>query len=177
MVGLLHAMAIMVLLLIGWVIWNNKPLPNQLPLPIDNRRALTERLFHCAAAERLGNFPWPYPQPQCSVHRPSLLAPRHQTGHQYPAVEWTRANVSVRNVVAPRSQPDHASRVRSASRDVNFCEMTQGVGVSSASRPTWLRGIRSKGVGFVVVDDFYLTHSFPVVEVEDGLHCFCSGNV
>jgi len=31
MVGLLHAMAFMVLLLIGWVIWNNKPLP--LPLP------------------------------------------------------------------------------------------------------------------------------------------------
>jgi len=28
MVGLLHAMAFMVLLLIGWVIWNNKPLPN-----------------------------------------------------------------------------------------------------------------------------------------------------
>jgi len=27
MVGLLHAMAFMVLLLIGWVIWNNKPLP------------------------------------------------------------------------------------------------------------------------------------------------------
>ena len=30
MVGLLHAMAFMVLLLIGWVIWNNKPSP--LPL-------------------------------------------------------------------------------------------------------------------------------------------------
>jgi len=27
MVGLLHAMAFMVLLLVGWVIWNNKPLP------------------------------------------------------------------------------------------------------------------------------------------------------
>jgi len=26
-VGLLHAMAFMVLLLVGWVIWNNKPLP------------------------------------------------------------------------------------------------------------------------------------------------------
>ena len=33
MVGLLHAMAFMVLLLIGWVIWNNKPLP--LPLPLN----------------------------------------------------------------------------------------------------------------------------------------------
>jgi len=28
MVGLLDAMAFMVLLLIGWVIWNNKPLPS-----------------------------------------------------------------------------------------------------------------------------------------------------
>ena len=28
-VGLLHAMAFMVLLLVGWVIWNNKPLPFQ----------------------------------------------------------------------------------------------------------------------------------------------------
>ena len=27
MAGLLHAMAFMVLLLVGWVIWNNKPLP------------------------------------------------------------------------------------------------------------------------------------------------------
>jgi len=27
MVGLLHAMAFMVLLLVGWVIWNNKSLP------------------------------------------------------------------------------------------------------------------------------------------------------
>jgi len=26
MVGLLHAMAFMMLLLVGWVIWNNKPL-------------------------------------------------------------------------------------------------------------------------------------------------------
>jgi len=32
MVGLLHAMAFMVLLLVGWVIWNNKPLP----LPSDH---------------------------------------------------------------------------------------------------------------------------------------------
>ena len=32
MVGLLYAMAFMVLLLIGWVIWNNKPLPLYLVL-------------------------------------------------------------------------------------------------------------------------------------------------
>jgi len=29
MVGLLHAMAFMVFLLVGWVIWNNKQLPFQ----------------------------------------------------------------------------------------------------------------------------------------------------
>ena len=40
MVGLLHAMAFMVLLLIGWVIWNNKPLP----LPIRNLSDLDGKL-------------------------------------------------------------------------------------------------------------------------------------
>ena len=38
MVGLLHAMAFMVLLLIDWVIWNNKPLP----LPFVYNSLLTE---------------------------------------------------------------------------------------------------------------------------------------
>ena len=37
MVGLLHAMAFMVLLLIGWVIWNNKPLPLQPEAPEASR--------------------------------------------------------------------------------------------------------------------------------------------
>jgi len=35
MVNLLHAMAFMVLLLVGWVIWNNKPLP----LPFNKHRS------------------------------------------------------------------------------------------------------------------------------------------
>jgi len=43
MVGLLHAMAFMVLLLIGWVIWNNKPLP--LPLPWGNQRKNNNHRF------------------------------------------------------------------------------------------------------------------------------------
>jgi len=42
MVGLLHAMAFMVLLLIGWVIWNNKPLP--LPLPDSTRCTIYPRV-------------------------------------------------------------------------------------------------------------------------------------
>jgi len=40
---------------------------------IDNRRTLAQRLFNGAATERSGNFPWPYPQPQCSVHRPNSI--------------------------------------------------------------------------------------------------------
>jgi len=45
---------------------------------------------------------------------------RHQIGAQYSAVEWTRARVAVLNVVAPALQPEPASRLRSATRDVSF---------------------------------------------------------
>ena len=44
----------------------------------------------------------------------------HQTGAQSSAVEWTRARVAVRNVVAPAPQPKPASRLRSSTRDVSF---------------------------------------------------------
>ena len=44
----------------------------------------------------------------------------HQTGAQYSAVQWTRARVAVRNVVVPAPQPEPASRLRSARRDVSF---------------------------------------------------------
>jgi len=49
-----------------------------------------------------------------------VWAPRHQTGAQYSAVEWTRARVAVRNVVASAPQLEPASRLRSATRDVSF---------------------------------------------------------
>jgi len=49
-----------------------------------------------------------------------VRALRHQTGAQYSAVEWTRARVAVRRVVAPAPQPEPASRLRSATCDVNF---------------------------------------------------------
>ena len=49
-----------------------------------------------------------------------VWALRRQTGAQYSAVEWTRARVAVRNVVAPAPQPEPASRLRSATRDVSF---------------------------------------------------------
>jgi len=38
MIGLLHAMAFMVLLLVGWVIWNNEPLPLHKSLQTQKRR-------------------------------------------------------------------------------------------------------------------------------------------
>jgi len=43
-------------------------------------------------------------------------------------VEWSRARVAVRSVVAPTPQPEAASRLKDATRDVSFCEVTQGVG-------------------------------------------------
>ena len=49
-----------------------------------------------------------------------VWALRHQTGAQYSAVEWTKARVAVRNVVAPAPQLEPASRLRSATRDVSF---------------------------------------------------------
>jgi len=48
------------------------------------------------------------------------------TGVQYSAVEWIRARVAIRKVVASAPQPEPASR--SATRDLNFCEVTRGVG-------------------------------------------------
>ena len=41
-------------------------------------------------------------------------------GTQYSAVDWTRARVAVRNVVAPAPQPEPASRLRSATHHVSF---------------------------------------------------------
>jgi len=38
----------------------------------------------------------------------------------YSAVEWTRAKVDVRSLVAPAPQPEPASRLKSATRDINF---------------------------------------------------------
>jgi len=45
---------------------------------------------------------------------------RHQTGAQHSAVEWTRARVALRRIVAPTPQPEPASLPRSATRDVSF---------------------------------------------------------
>jgi len=45
---------------------------------------------------------------------------RHNTGAQYSVIEWIRARAANRCVVAPALQPEPASRLRSAKRDVSF---------------------------------------------------------
>ena len=103
-----------------------------------------------------------------------VWALRHQTRAQYSAVEWTRARVVVRNVVAPAPQPEPASRFRSGTRDVSFLRSDSGVGGTWATCPTLLRGIwaRNRRAGFVVEVDFQLTFGFLVVEMEDCRHRF-----
>jgi len=64
---------------------------------------------------------------------------RHQTRAPYSGVEWTRARVKVGNIVAPA--PESASHLKSAMPDVNFCEVTWGVGNTWATCPTLLPGI------------------------------------
>ena len=44
----------------------------------------------------------------------------NQTGAQYSAVECTKARVAIRRVVDPAHQPEPASRLRRATRDVSF---------------------------------------------------------
>ena len=76
-----------------------------------------------------------------------VWALRHQTGAQYSAVEWTRAMVAVRNVVAPAPQPEPASRLKNATRVMSAsCEVTEAVGDTWETCPTLFRGIwfRSK---------------------------------
>jgi len=49
-----------------------------------------------------------------------VWALQHQTGAQNSAVEYTKVRVVIRRVVAPAPQPEPASRLRSATRDVSF---------------------------------------------------------
>ena len=55
-----------------------------------------------------------------SMRRVSAL--QHRTGAQYSAVESARNGVAVCNFVVPTSQPEPASRLKSAMRDVNFLQ-------------------------------------------------------
>ena len=73
---------------------------------------------------------------------------------QYTAIEWIRAKVAVRNVVAPASQPKRVNGLRSATRDVNLLRSDSRYRryVSDLSNVT-PRYLGSEQ-GFVVVLDF-----------------------
>ena len=49
-----------------------------------------------------------------------VWALRHQTGVQYSAVECTRAKVAIGSVVAPAPQPEPVSRLKNATRDIQW---------------------------------------------------------
>jgi len=72
--------------------------------------------------------------------------------------------VAVRNVVAPALQPEPASRLRSATRDVSFLR-------SDSRCRRYVSDLRRKQ-GFVVEVDFQLTFGFLVGEMEDCRHRF-----
>jgi len=72
----------------------------------------------------------------------------HQTGAQYSATECTRARVAIRRVFAVAPQPEPASHLRSATRDVNFLRSDsrcrQYVSDLSNVTPSYL-GLEQKG--------------------------------
>jgi len=94
-----------------------------------------------------------------TIHKMSLMAGsarrvwalRHQTGVQYSAVEWTRAKVAVRNVVAPAPQTKAASRLRVRRVMSTFCEVTRNV-----QRYSEVFRLGVEGQDLVVVVDFRL---------------------
>jgi len=101
---------------------------------------------------------------------------QQQTGAQYFAVEWTRATVAARNVVARASQPEPASRLRSATSDVSFLRSDSRcrryVSDLSNVTPMYLASEQKGRVSLLKLIDFQLTLSFLVVEMEDCRHRF-----
>ena len=111
----------------------------------------------------------------CGWCRRRVWALRYQTGALYPAVEWTMAQVAVRNVVTEAPQQEPARLLESATRDVNFLRSDSNVWAVReypGQRYSEVCGLGEKGQGLVVVVDFQLTFSLLVVEVEDGQNCF-----
>ena len=102
-----------------------------------------------------------------------VWALRHQTATQYSAVEWTRARLAVRNVVAPA--PHQAASIRVRRVMSASCEVTRGVGDTWATCPMLLRGIwaQSRRAGFRCCIWLKLTFSFLVVKMEGCRHSFC----
>ena len=65
----------------------------------------------------------------------------HKRGAQYSAFERTRAKVPVCMLVARSPQPDPTSRLKGTTRDVDFWEVTRGVGDAWATCPKYFRGL------------------------------------
>ena len=86
-----------------------------------------------------------------------------KTGVQYSAVEWNRAKVAVRNVVAPAPQIA-TSGVRCMMS--TFCEVTE----CPAQHSSEVCGLGAKGKGFVVVADFQ--HTFSVLRLKTASTAF-----
>jgi len=111
-----------------------------------------------------------------SMRRVSAL--RHQTGAKCSSVEYTRARVAVRRLVAPAPQPEPVSRLRSATRDVSFLRREVS---ETRERPVQryaeVFGLGAERQGFVVEVDFKLTFSFLVVKVKGCRHRFCSSEL
>ena len=104
---------------------------------------------------------------------------RHQTGAQYSAVECNRSRMTVCRVVGLAPQPEPVNRLRSATRDVSFLQVTQVLAIREqpVQRYSEVFGLGAEGQDFTVVVDFHLTFSFLVVEAEGCWHCFCSAEL
>jgi len=87
--------------------------------------------------------------------------------------------VAVRRVVAEAPQPEPASHLRSATRDVSFLQSASRCRryVSDLSNVT-RRYLRSeKGRGSLLKMTLHLTFSFLVVKLEGCRHHFCSAEL
>ena len=95
----------------------------------------------------------------------------HQTGAQYPAVEWTKARVAVRNIVAlaPQLAPD--SRLKSLTRFITSWAVIANVDETWVQLYGELSWFGTKSYGLPFDRRFKLTCHF-VVKVEGCRHCF-----
>jgi len=103
---------------------------------------------------------------------------RHQSGAQCSAVECTRAKVDFRRAVAPAPQPEAASRLRSATRDVSFLRSDSRcrryVRDLSYVTPRYLGSEKKAGFRCWSWLRAQLTFSFVDVKMEGCRHRFCN---
>ena len=82
--------------------------------------------------------------------------------------------MTVRNVVTPAPQPQPASRLRGATRDVSFLrsDKVSAIRERPVLRYSEVFGLGTEGQGFAVEVDFQLMFGFLVVEMADCRHRF-----